>query len=89
VDGPGNVFRAAGHVDADEVAQTLVNRQFNSTNGYRRIPGVGGLDLDHVFTPPGVAVRRWEMRLDLVAGQFVGAIPSDHNPVVADVVLPY
>jgi endonuclease/exonuclease/phosphatase family metal-dependent hydrolase len=89
VDGPGNVFRAAGHVDADEVAQTLVNRQFNSTNGYRRTPGVGSLDLDHVFTPPGVAVRRWEMRLDLVAGQFVGAIPSDHNPVVADVVLPY
>jgi hypothetical protein len=36
-----------------------------------------------------VAVRRWEMRLNLTAGSFVGVIPSDHNPVVADVVLPY
>jgi endonuclease/exonuclease/phosphatase family metal-dependent hydrolase len=89
VDAPGNTFRAAGHTDADEVAQTRVNREYNSTNGYRRLPSKGGLDLDHVYVPQGVAVRSWQIVLNLTEGQFVGAIPSDHNPVVADVVLPY
>jgi endonuclease/exonuclease/phosphatase family metal-dependent hydrolase len=89
VDGPGNTFRAAGHVDADEVAQTKVNAQYNSANQYKRTPPTGGLHIDHVYVPQGVAVRHWEMELDLTAGQFVGVIPSDHNPVVADVVLPY
>jgi hypothetical protein len=45
--------------------------------------------VDHVYAPPGVAVRRWQMVLDLTRGRFVGVIPSDHNPVAADVVLPY
>jgi endonuclease/exonuclease/phosphatase family metal-dependent hydrolase len=89
VDAPGNTFRAAGHTDSDEVAQTRVNRQYNSANGYRRLAPIGGLDLDHVYVPQGVAVRRWEIVMNLTAGQFVGVIPSDHNPVVADVVLPY
>jgi endonuclease/exonuclease/phosphatase family metal-dependent hydrolase len=89
VDGPGTAFRAAGHVDADEAAQARVNADYNSANQYRRIPPTGGLHIDHVYVPQGVAVRRWEMRLDLTGGQFVGAIPSDHNPIVADAVLPY
>jgi endonuclease/exonuclease/phosphatase family metal-dependent hydrolase len=89
VDAPGNTFRAAGHTDSDEVAQVKVNREYNSANGYRRLAPKGGLDLDHVYVPQGVAVRRWEIVLNLTDGQFVGTIPSDHNPVVADVVLPY
>jgi endonuclease/exonuclease/phosphatase family metal-dependent hydrolase len=89
VDGPGNAFRAAGHVDADEVAQTRANRQFNSANRYLRTAPTGGLDIDHVYAPPGVAVRSWQLVLNLTAGRFVGTIPSDHNPVAADVVLPY
>jgi endonuclease/exonuclease/phosphatase family metal-dependent hydrolase len=89
VDGPGIAFRASGAADADEVAQTRVNAQYNSSNQYRRTPPATGLHIDHVFVPQGVAVRRWEMALDLVGGQFVGTIPSDHNPVVADVILPY
>ena len=89
VDGPGNTFRAAGHVDADEAAQARVNAQYNSANQYRRTPPASGLHLDHVSVPQGVAIRRWEMGLDLTAGQFVGTIPSDHNPVFADAVLPY
>jgi endonuclease/exonuclease/phosphatase family metal-dependent hydrolase len=89
VDGPGNVFRAAGHVDADEVAQVLVNHRYNSANQYARTAPARALDVDHVYAPPGVAVRRWQMVLSLRGGRFVGVIPSDHNPVAADVVLPY
>ena len=54
-----------------------------------RSPVTGHWDIDHVYAPAGVAVRRWELALTLSSGRFVGAIPSDHNPVVADVVLPY
>jgi endonuclease/exonuclease/phosphatase family metal-dependent hydrolase len=89
VDGPGLVMRAAGVADADEVAQTTVNRQYNSANQYLRSPKPGHWDIDHVYAPAGVAVRRWEVALTLTGGRFVGTIPSDHNPLVADVVLPY
>jgi endonuclease/exonuclease/phosphatase family metal-dependent hydrolase len=89
VDGPGLVMRAAGVADADEVAQTTVNRQYNSANQYLRSPKPGHWDIDHVYAPAGVAVRRWEIALTLTGGRFVGTIPSDHNPLVADVVLPY
>ena len=89
VDGPGLAFRAAGHVDSDEVAQIKVNRRYNSANQYRRLPMVGGYDVDHVYAPPGVAVRRWQIVLNLSAGRIVGTIPSDHNPVAVDAVLPY
>lgn len=89
LDGPGVAMRASGAEDADEVAQTRVNRQYNSANQYLRSPMLGHWDIDHVYAPAGVAVRRWEIALTLTGGRFVGAIPSDHNPVVADVVLPY
>ena len=89
VDGPGVAFRAAGHVDADEVAQTLGNRRYNSANRYLRTAPASGLHIDHVYVPPGVAVRGWQVVLNLTGGRFVGPIPSDHNPVAADVVLPY
>lgn len=88
-DGPGQTFRAAHHVDGDEVAQTVVNQRFNSANQYRRTAPATGDHVDHVFAPPGVAVRRWELMLDLSGGRFVGTIPSDHNPIAADVVFPY
>jgi endonuclease/exonuclease/phosphatase family metal-dependent hydrolase len=89
VDGPGNTFRAAGHVDADEVAPVRVNRRYSSANKYWRTPPAKGLDVDHVYAPPGVAVRSWQMVMKLKGGRFAGVIPSDHNPVAADVVLPY
>lgn len=89
LDGPGAAFRASGAEDADEVAQTRGNRQYNSANQYLRSPMTGHWDIDHVYAPAGVAVRHWEIALTLSRGRFVGAIPSDHNPVVADVVLPY
>ncbi len=89
LDGPGVVMRAAGVADADEVAQALSNRRYNSANQYFRSPVQGHWDIDHVYAPAGVAVRGWALGLNLTAGTFVGAIPSDHNPVVADVTLPY
>jgi endonuclease/exonuclease/phosphatase family metal-dependent hydrolase len=89
VDGPAVAFRAAGHVDSDEVAQARVNRRYSSANQYRRVPPAFALDVDHIYVPAGVAVRRWQMVLNLTRGRFVGTIASDHNPVAADVVLPY
>jgi len=89
VDGPGTAMRAAGVADADEVAQTRVHREYNSANQYLRSPKPGHWDIDHVYAPAGVAVRRWEIALTLTGGRFAGTIPSDHNPIVADVVLPY
>jgi endonuclease/exonuclease/phosphatase family metal-dependent hydrolase len=89
LDGPGVAMRAAGVADADEVAQVKANRRYNSANQYLRSPMLGHWDIDHVYAPAGVAVRGWEIALTLTRGRFVGTIPSDHNPVVADVVLPY
>jgi len=89
LDGPGVAMRAAGVADADEVAQVRANRKYNSANQYLRSPVPGHWDIDHVYAPAGVAVRGWEIALTLTRGRFVGTIPSDHNPVVADVVLPY
>ena len=40
------------------------------------------------YAPPGVAVVSWQLILDLTNGQFVGTIPSDHNPLVSDVIFP-
>ena len=38
---------------------------------------------------PGIGIRRFEIVANLKSGKFVGTIPSDHNPLAVDVVLPY
>jgi exonuclease III len=71
------------------VAQTRTNAQYNTANGYQTTPMEDGYRLDYLFVTPGVAVTHWGQLLDLSHGQFVGPIPSDHNPVVADMLIPY
>jgi endonuclease/exonuclease/phosphatase family metal-dependent hydrolase len=88
-DGPGMAMRAANVDDAFDVAQARTNGQFNSANAYFRRPPEFGCHIDYVFAPPGVAVTSWRMLLDLSRGKIVGTIPSDHNPVVANLRLPY
>ena len=44
--------------------------------------------MDHLYVSPGVGVSTWGQVLDLDGGKFRGTIPSDHNPVYADLVLP-
>jgi endonuclease/exonuclease/phosphatase family metal-dependent hydrolase len=88
-DGPGRVFRPAFINDSDEVAPVAINRSLNSSNKYARVAPRTGAHVDHIYVPPGVGVRRFEVVAALSGGRYVGVIPSDHNPVTTDVVLPY
>jgi endonuclease/exonuclease/phosphatase family metal-dependent hydrolase len=88
LDGPAVAMQAAGVADAEHVAQVRRFQQYNSANQYHRTPPAAGLALDHLYVSAGVAVPRWRQVLRLSAGRFVGVIPSDHNPVVADLLLP-
>lgn len=88
-DGPGIAMRAANVDDSFDVAQLRTNAQYNSANQYERTPPAFGDRIDYVFAPPGVAVTSWKMMVDLTHGKFAGTIPSDHNPVVASLLVPY
>lgn len=88
-DGPGLLMNSQGIADAFLVAQHVTDAKYDSGNGYLRKPAAHGLDIDHVYAPPGVGVGSWQLVLNLRNGRFVGTIPSDHNPVVADVFYPY
>jgi hypothetical protein len=88
-DGPGRAMRAAHVADGLLVAQTLVNQKFNSANQYLRTPPQDSDSIDHVFAEPGVGLRSWSELLNVSHGHLVGVIPSDHNPVVASVTVPF
>ncbi len=88
-DGPGRAMRAAHVADALQAATALVNRQYNSANQYLRRPPRGFNSIDHVFAGPGVGVRTWKLLINLSKGRLVGVIPSDHNPIVSDLTIPY
>jgi endonuclease/exonuclease/phosphatase family metal-dependent hydrolase len=80
-------MRAAATADAQLVAPRRTNLQYNSANQYRRLPPRSGLALDRIYASPGIAVTAWRQVLRLSNGRLLGVIPSDHNPVVADLVL--
>jgi hypothetical protein len=86
-DTPGAVMRSTRAADAWNVAQSVVNGRYSSVNQYKRTPPVGIGSYDRIFGSPGVAIRRWDQLLTLSSGKFVGTIPSDHNPVLADLTL--
>jgi endonuclease/exonuclease/phosphatase family metal-dependent hydrolase len=88
-DGPGRAMRAAGVADGLLAAQSRANQNFNSANQYLRTPPQDSVSIDHIFAEPGVAFRTWSELLNLSQGQLVGVIPSDHNPVVSAVTVPY
>jgi hypothetical protein len=91
LDGPQVAMSKAGVVDDAAVALTKENPSYASVNEYFRTPPQNGMDLDYVWLPPGVAGTDWGVVLPQLSstGQFVGAIPSDHNPVAATVEYPY
>jgi endonuclease/exonuclease/phosphatase family metal-dependent hydrolase len=88
-DGPGVAMRAQHQSDAWYVAQTRVNKKYNSANDYERTEPTGSDSIDHLYASPGVGMRTWHLYLHLRNGQFVGAIPSDHSPLVSDLEIPY
>ncbi|HVU91427.1 MAG TPA: endonuclease/exonuclease/phosphatase family protein [Jatrophihabitans sp.] len=88
-DGPGRAMRAARVADAEKVAQSSLNGGYNSANLNLRRPPALDQSIDYVYAPPGVAVTRREVVLQLAGGRFPGVIPSDHNPVLASTYVPF
>ncbi|WP_088314319.1 hypothetical protein [Kineosporia sp. R_H_3] len=89
-DPPGVVMRADGYVDTLEAAQYLTNQRYGSYNHYTRRPPKDTGSADRIFASPGVGVVGWAQLLRLKSdGTFNGTIPSDHNPVLTDVMVPY
>jgi endonuclease/exonuclease/phosphatase family metal-dependent hydrolase len=89
LDAPAVVMRAAHFDDARAIAQTRRNVQYDSMNQYRPSPPAYGLDIDYVWAGSGTAVTYWTTLLNVSAGHWVGTIPSDHNPIVAHLQIPY
>jgi len=88
-DGPGRAMHAAHIADGLLTAQSLTNQHFNSYNQYRRTRPHGSDCIDHIFADPGVVFRSWSQLLNVSQGTWVGVIPSDHNPVVSALSVPY
>jgi endonuclease/exonuclease/phosphatase family metal-dependent hydrolase len=89
VDGAGVAMRGAFAADALSVAQQRTHATYDSANEYLRRAPHSDNDIDHIFAPPGVGVRSAGVEVHLRAGKFVGVIPSDHNPLVAELRYPY
>jgi endonuclease/exonuclease/phosphatase family metal-dependent hydrolase len=86
-DSPGQILRAAGYVDGYNLAGKKVNSKYNTANHYLRRPphaDCGCLHVDHVWFSSSAAatVSLWKELLHLRNGEFIGVIPSDHNPIV-------
>lgn len=82
-------MRTAHVADAHQVALARSNERYDSANQYLRTPPAYGQSIDYVFVSPGIAVYSWRMIIALSRGRFVGTMASDHNPVYANVVIPY
>ena len=86
-DTPGEVMRAANYVDGYNLAGKKVNSKYNTANHYLRRPphaDCGCLHVDHVWysDTARASVSAWKELLHLRNGEFIGVIPSDHNPIV-------
>jgi endonuclease/exonuclease/phosphatase family metal-dependent hydrolase len=88
LDGPRVAMRAHQIADAFDVAASRHHTQYNTGNQYYPKPPASHIYLDAIFAAPGVGVASWDELLKLSHGRFVLPIPSDHNPVVARVVIP-
>jgi hypothetical protein len=85
----GRAMRAAGIPDGIDVAQKRINAQYDSVNALYRKAKKGHGSFDHIYATPGIGIVSWGELLHLHKGSFVGTIPSDHNPVYANVEIPY
>jgi len=89
VNAPYDYMTTHGYNDTYDVATSRSHADFNSANGYERTPPKQHMRLDYIFTQNGIAVKSWAMLINLTHGKFVGVIPSDHNPIVANLQIPY
>jgi hypothetical protein len=84
----GTVMRNANFPDSVSEAAHYSNAKYDSINAFYRRAKHGHGSSDHIYASRGIGVLKWGELLHLSGGKFVGVIPSDHNPVYADVELP-
>lgn len=84
----GRDMQAAGVPDGIAVAQHYVRAKYDSINSLYRTARHGHGSADHIYATGGIGVKTWGELMDISHGQFVGTIPSDHNPVYADLTIP-
>ncbi len=87
--GPTVAMNAAGIPNSYNVAQHRVNEKWNTANRYRTRPKPSFAHMDTLFVSRGIGVKSWRELVRISRGRFVGVIPSDHNPVVTDLEIPY
>lgn len=85
---PMTKLAAARYVSTDLFAAKQVNDRFTSMNKLQAKPLSNGLKVDHIFTSPDVAQRAFKVVVRTSGGRYVTPFPSDHNPLVAHLVLP-
>ncbi len=93
VDPLGQTYRSP-QVSSKATVEERIHANYNSFNGFNpRIPRYGadenGSNLDYIFTSP-MRVKQWETVVNLdSSGNLAGIIPSDHNMLTAELVLPH
>lgn len=92
VDPLGNTYWST-YASGDATAEKVINGEVHSFNGYSRLairgaPGTLGSYLDYIFTSK-MRVQSYEHVAAIdSAGNYIGAMPSDHNMLFAVVGLP-
>jgi endonuclease/exonuclease/phosphatase family metal-dependent hydrolase len=84
-DSPGDLLAKAHASDSLMVAQSRKNTKYSSVNGYTPRPSTSGRIIDHFYGTQGAAFSSWKQIMNLKHGKWPGTIPSDHNPVTAQV----
>jgi endonuclease/exonuclease/phosphatase family metal-dependent hydrolase len=92
VDPLGTTYKSP-EVSSTATAEKRVHANYNSFNGFvpaqkRYAQAENGSNLDYMLTSP-MQVKQWETVVNLdSSGNLTGIIPSDHNMLTAEVVLP-
>ena len=92
VDPLGHTYKST-KISSKATAEKRIRAHYNSHNNFiRTVPhfssNENGSNMDYIFTT-SMRTLQWETVLDLdSAGKLEGTIPSDHNMIVAKVLLP-
>ncbi|GAA3536242.1 hypothetical protein AFL01nite_08680 [Aeromicrobium flavum] len=91
-DAPRERFARLGVVNSLDRTTDAINAVLNSANGGVPTPKAHGHHVDAIYVPlTGIAVESWSMPANVIdtqdGRQYATPFPSDHNPVVAKLVL--
>jgi endonuclease/exonuclease/phosphatase family metal-dependent hydrolase len=84
----GRYMRNSHLADTIEVATSRYRAPYDSINGLYRVARHGHGSIDHIYVTGGIGVKGWGELLNISNGQFVGTIPSDHNPIYSTLTIP-